>query len=101
MPKRFDVHLYAVVRIKTPGIEATSQQEAIKKACDIVEPRLNDGYLFHTPGNLAGGISVVEYAEEIVNFLVDEEGDEEHERTTWYEPDGVTVDKKFKGSPDA
>jgi hypothetical protein len=55
----FDVHLYAVVRLKVTGVEADSPQNAARKAERMVN--LHDA--------VAGGET--EYAEEIEGFLVD------------------------------
>ena len=32
----YDVHIFAEVRVKVPGIEADSQTEAVKKAQELV-----------------------------------------------------------------
>jgi hypothetical protein len=55
MPQ-FDVHIYAVYRVKVCGVEADSPEAAAKYACD------------HTDLHTA---TPVEYAEEIQGFLVD------------------------------
>ena len=56
MPK-YDVHLYAVVRVKVPGVEANSPEEAAKIADDQtdLDHAFKDG----------------EYIEEIEAILVD------------------------------
>ena len=56
---RFDVHIYAIARLKVACIEAESPQDAARKAERMVN-------LHHA---VAGGET--EYAEEIEGFLVD------------------------------
>lgn len=75
MTKRFDVHVYPVARIKITGIEAENPEEAIQKAEEAVD--------FHElldirPPKWCANVTVIEYAEEIAGFLVDEENDPEH-----------------------
>jgi hypothetical protein len=93
----YDVHLFAVVRIKITGVQAASQIEAITQVEDAVpyDALLNSGDLCRS---LRGGIGVVRYiewAEELTGALVDERGDTEFERSRGYHPgkDGWEVDK--------
>jgi hypothetical protein len=82
---KYDVHIFAVVRVKVAGIGAESQTEAIVKAEDSV-----DLYrLFHNPG--AFSVEAAEFADGISHYLVDEVGDSTHERSRFYETDGTTV----------
>ena len=71
MEKVFDVHVYPVVRIKIPDIEAASQMEAIKKAREE----------FSRACNIIG--TDAEFAEEIAYYLVDEVGDEEFDNSNF------------------
>jgi len=71
---KYDVHLFPIVRVKVHGVEAGSQEEAIKKAEDSTD--FND--LFNKAPD-------IEYAEEVAYYLVDEVGDEEYERTRWHD----------------
>jgi hypothetical protein len=75
---KYDVHIYATVRVKVCGVEANSQKEAIKKA----EAQTD---LYETLGESGHG---TEYAEEITGFLVDEEGDTEYQQTRSYNGKG-------------
>jgi len=77
---KYTVYIMAVVRVKRTDIEADSQVEAIKKA----EESTDFDDLF---GNRRGDDEdlTTEYAEGIDSFLVDEEGDTEHERSAWYD----------------
>ena len=56
---RFDVHIYAIVRLKVAGVEASSSQDAVRKAERLVD--------LHQA--IAAGEA--EYADEIEGFLVD------------------------------
>jgi hypothetical protein len=73
---KYDVHIYAVTRIKYEGIEASSQREAIEKAeeifhpADVLDPRNS------------------EFADEFAGFLVDEVGDLEHNKSCFYNARG-------------
>jgi hypothetical protein len=69
---KYHVHVYPVVRVLVPDIEVDSPEEACQKA----EQALDLDHLFQ-PG--------VEYADDIDGFLVDEVGDTEHQRLTWYD----------------
>jgi hypothetical protein len=74
---KYDVHIYATVRVKVCGVEANSQAEAMKKAEEQTD-------LYETIGNCPG----TDYAEEITGFLVDEAGDTEYHKTRYYNQDG-------------
>jgi len=75
---KYDVHIYAVVRVKIEGVNAESQTAAITAA----QKGLDMEY----------AIKQGEYAEEITGFLVDEVGDENYSKTRAYLADGVTPD---------
>ncbi len=75
----YDVHIYAIVRVKVPHVQAGSQEEAIRNA---------DVDLYGLFDNHATGDEIeTEYAEEQAYYLVDEAGDEGRERSRWH--DGV------------
>ena len=81
MPK-YHVHVYPVVRVYVPDIEADSQEEACQKAeaawdWETVLRQYDNGY--NQPA--------VEYSDGIDSFLVDEDGDTEHERSREYDAD--------------
>lgn len=78
---KYDVHILAVVRVKRTGIEADSQEEAVKKAEEITDLDT----LFNKGGD--GDLST-EYADDIDSFHVDEENDPEYENSTWYDKNG-------------
>ena len=64
--RRYDVHLFAVVRLDVADVEAASQREAVERALERVD----------LSARLAG--PGFEYADELSHFLVDEVGDEQH-----------------------
>ena len=72
---KYKVHCYAVVRVPI-DIEAESQQEAMEKAADTDFAAIIDN-----------DSDDYEYAEEIVGYLVDEEGDTEYTNTRAYDAD--------------
>ncbi len=74
---KYDVHIYPIVRVKVFGVEADSQVEAIKKAETVFD---FDQLLNHYYSDVE-----VEYADDIDGFLVDEQGDERHERSQFYD----------------
>ncbi len=78
--KKFNVHLFPVVRVKISDIEAASQTEAIEKARELRD--------LETLSELDPDVT---YADEISHFLVDEQGDDEHEHSQFYEADGETL----------
>jgi hypothetical protein len=72
MPK-YHVHIYAVFRVRVPDVEADSPEEACQKAEQAVDL-----------ADLPNG-TWVDYADDIHGFLVDEDGDTEYERSTFYD----------------
>ena len=89
---KYDVHLYPIVRVKVPNIEANSHQEAIDAACE----RVNDDLyrMFDSAGSLGDPtiISETEYSEEDAYYLVDEDGDDDRENSRWYNGDRTPSD---------
>ena len=76
-----DVHIFAVVRIKVVGVEATDHEDAITKALKIAAP------LDTVVGDISHNdqVTEVEYAEEISHYLVDDVGPEVlTENCEWY-----------------
>ncbi len=80
-----DVHVFAVVRVKVPGIMARSHIAAIREALG----RVNFYALFDSCAQPK--VECVEFAEEFFHYLVDDAGDEEFGRTQWYKngEDGI------------
>ena len=76
MAKKYNVHIYPVFKVLVLDIEAESQEDACRKA-EYVATQVLTFERFNRAG--------LEYADEVTGFLVDEEGDEEHLRSTWYD----------------
>ena len=74
---KYNVHLYAVVRVDISNVEAKSQQAALRKA----EAETDLHTLLDAP-------EAVEYGEEIIGYLVDEVGDVEFRKSRNYNADG-------------
>lgn len=83
---KYNVHLYALVRVKVNGIEAESQTEAIDKAEGLIN--FNDLFDDDHPSYARGVVDHIEYAEEIPHALVDEDGDRDYENSQLYDVDG-------------
>lgn len=81
---QFDVHLYHVMRAKFTGIEAPSHEAAIIAVRAL-------------PMSMA---VENEDAEEVVGWLVDVVGDEEHSQTIGFEADGKTRDNAKRTPPE-
>ena len=77
---KYDVHVYVLVRVKVLDIDAKSQEEAIRRVHDHV----NQSDLLNRSYPLSNA-ERVEFVDEITEYLVDEHGDEEHERSRFYE----------------
>jgi hypothetical protein len=84
---KYNVHMYAVVRVRVNDVEADSPVEAIRKAEDSVNwydrfDRVDQ-----------------EFAEEFAYHLVDVVGDEEYEQSQWFKwENGEYVADKLQGS---
>lgn len=73
--RKYDVHIFATIRVKIPDVEAESQEEAIKKAEESVD---FENLLLNVGGH------ETESADEMGYYLVDEVGDKEHDNTHWH-----------------
>lgn len=73
---KYDVHIYAVYRVKVANVEATDQKQACLNA--LAQTDLD----FSIPA--PRGVRIVEYADEVNGFLVDEVGDEEYKNSRYY-----------------
>lgn len=97
---KYDLHIYAVVRVRVDGIEAHSQQEVIRKAYTINLERIINRYNnthadlrdFHTYP-LPNNVAYVEFGDEIQGFLVDEAGDADYSNSTVYDRSGAPLKK--------
>jgi len=77
---KYNVHVYVTVRVKIIDVEANSPEEAIKRVPDHVD--LND--LMNRSHPLSN-VEHVEFVDEITGYLVDEQSDQKHERSRFYE----------------
>lgn len=73
---KYTVHLYVPVRVRLDAIEADSQEQAVKKACAAFDPHS----VFPADGAANGPV----FDEAFLGATVDEEGDEEHERSRYH-----------------
>jgi len=80
MPK-YHVHLYPIIRVTVRNVEAEDQVAAIKKAEELV----GMGQLFAGLPMPHRDVDSMEYADELSGVLVDEDGDTEHQKSTWYD----------------
>src|SRR5271169_1509905 len=87
VPKH-DVHLYAVLRFTLRGVEAESMEEACKRAEQVIN---NNAIKTAMRGDSE---YETDFAEEIIEALVDLSGDESHSESTWLEPEGDAWVKK-------
>lgn len=81
---KYNVHIYGVVRAKVVGVEAESQQDAIKKVEDIDL----DAVFTRRASEIPCTVACVEFADDVESYLVDEEGDPEHMKTREYDKFG-------------
>jgi hypothetical protein len=86
---KHDVVLFVPVKVKFTGVEADSHLDAIDKAEHMFKPDddipLRDK-IFDNREH--GTLDYIEVDDDCVRALVDEEGDEEHERSLYYVPKG-------------
>jgi len=92
---KYNVIMVVPVNVKFVDIEADSQAAAIDGVAENGAEYGFDSRMFdHTfQDHLAPthpGIAYTEFADEVSEFLVDEVGDDEYERSRWYGPDGKT-----------
>jgi hypothetical protein len=85
---QYDVHIFAVVRVKVCGVEAKSQVDAIKKA--EADVNLSEAFL-NTPLRSSHPVET-EFAEEIQSFLVDVVGDDDYSETCAFDGQYKSID---------
>ena len=76
---KYNVHVYAIARIKVPDIEAQDQKDAIRR---VIETLNIDSLLSFNRAGIK-----IEYADDIVRYLVDIVGDSGYLHTKSYYPD--------------
>lgn len=80
--KTYDVHLYALVRLKVCDVKAGRQIAAIRKA----EKDVDMYAAFDVKPSMQSGADDMEFAEETLQALVAVVGDKEYVQTRWYRP---------------
>jgi len=102
-PGAYDVHLYALVRVKVSGIKAAGHLQAMEEA----ERRADLYGIFETLDRLLPDGIQAEYAEELQGYLVDEtEGEElagsvyycSHRRRAQFCQPSCSCEERSKGS---
>jgi hypothetical protein len=78
---KYDVHIYAIVRVKVAGVEANTQRQAIDKAEMSIDLKaLFDPRRFF----LVPGVEAVEYAGAIDGYVVEEQGNARRKKIQAY-----------------
>jgi hypothetical protein len=77
----FDVHLFAVIRQKFPGIQAADMPAAIQAAIDSTAA---ERWLSHFRAENASCDALGEFVEEFSQYLVDVAGDADFGQSRWY-----------------
>jgi len=79
---KYNVTVQVIVNVHMDGVEAASREQAIDKA--LADPR-------YTPDSISHPDLPCDATTEVDGFLVDEAGDEKHERSQWYDKEGRPV----------
>jgi hypothetical protein len=87
MPK-YDVHLYAVLRFTVRGVEAEFMEQACKKAEQVIDAEAIKSAI------RGGSEHEAEFDDEVIEALVDVQGDEDYSESTWFLPEGEAWVKK-------
>ncbi len=87
MPK-FDVHLFSVVRFTVRGIQAESMEEACKKADGVLSGEAIKEAMCGSSEHEA------DFDDEVIEALVDVQGDEDYSESIWFKPAGEAWVKK-------
>lgn len=80
--QKYDVHLFPVVRFTVRGIEAESMEEACKKADELLTDEAIKSAMCR------GSEHEADFADEVIEALVDVQGDEQYEHSNWLRPVG-------------
>lgn len=92
MPK-YDVHLFAVLRFTLHAVEAETMEEACRKAEQLV----NDDAI--KTAMRGGSEYEADFADEIIEALVDVQGNEDYSESEWLVPEGDEWVRKEGSSP--
>lgn len=86
--KKYNVHIFTVVRVFVPNVEAKDMTDAVNRAAaktDFYE-------IFRSHGHLPD----TDWGEEHSHFLVDVVGDEEFSQSQWVDKEGRVLDGPFE-----
>ena len=86
--QKFDVHLFSVVRFTVRGVEAQSMEEACKKADRIISDEAIREAMRGSSEHEA------DFDDEVIEALVDIQGDEDFSKSTWLVPVGESWTRK-------
>ena len=78
MAKTYNVHMFTVVRVKVVNVEAENHIEAMEK----VDKQVDFNSMFRDVAR-----NETEWGEEHSHVLIDEVGDDQYEKSTWYNGD--------------
>ncbi len=79
---KYDVHLFPVVRFTVRNVEAESMEEACGKA----EQELSNETIMRA---MRGGSEhEADFDDEVLEALVDIQGDADYSQSTWFKPEG-------------
>jgi uncharacterized membrane-anchored protein len=82
---KYSVLVKTIANVRIDNIEAKSQLHAIE-----IAKKFDMNHLLRQDYPKIDGVRYVEWGEEDQCYLVDEDGDEEYERSCWYGKDGKT-----------
>jgi len=85
---KYDVHLFPVVRFTVRGVEAESMEEACKKAEQVLSDEAIKSAMRGDSDHEA------DFEDEVIEALVDVQGDEDYSESTWLIPAGETWVRK-------
>ena len=86
---KYDVHLYATVRVKVCNVEAESPDDALilAEASQNLHEQL-PSWCEEQPTGEACEVTQIEFAEEVLYYLVDTQGDEDYTNSVWFHWEG-------------
>lgn len=84
---KYNVHAFTVVRVKYEDIEADTPEAALKLVEDMAFEAFHETFKNQNLRRMPEGAIDVEFAEEFSHWLVDVVGDEDFEKSEWYDKD--------------
>lgn len=97
--QKYDVHMFAIVRVKVADVEAESMVQAINK---VTDEGIESGRVLYRLFERLDGYNglEVEFADQYDGFLVDLHGDPHFEQSKRFKADGVTLDSLLLSGTD-